>query len=43
MVVPESMKAPMAAASSLTEIKEPRRVAWRGMTEKKHSTRLIHE
>ncbi len=38
-----SMKAPMAAVSSLTEVKEPRRMACRVMTEKKHSTRLIHE
>ena len=33
----------MVATSSLTEVKEPRRMAWRVMIEKKHSTRLIHE
>jgi hypothetical protein len=38
-----SMKAPMVATSPLTEVKEPRRMAWRVITEKKHSTRLIHE
>jgi hypothetical protein len=32
------MKAPMAAMSSLTEVKVPRRMAWRVMTEKKHSS-----
>lgn len=38
-----SMNVPIAATSSLTEVNEPRRMAWRVMTEKKHSTRLIHE
>jgi hypothetical protein len=33
----------MAAVSSLTELKVPRRMAWRVMTEKKHSTRLSQE
>jgi hypothetical protein len=37
------MKAPVAAVSCLMEVKEPRRMAWRVITEKKHSTRLIHE
>src|SRR6266536_3029795 len=37
------MNAPMAAASSLTEAKEPGWMAWRVMTEKKHSTRLSQE
>jgi hypothetical protein len=36
-----SIKAPQAASSS-TEIKDPRRMARRMMTEKKYSTRLIH-
>ncbi len=31
----ESMNAPMAATSSPTEVNEPRRMAWRVMTEKK--------
>src|SRR5258706_15438892 len=39
----ESMKAPMALVSSLTEVKEPRRMASRVMTEKKHSARLSQE
>ncbi len=39
----ESMNLPMTATSCLTEVKEPRRMAWRVITEKKHSTRLIHE
>jgi hypothetical protein len=39
----ESMNAPIAAVSSLTEVKEPRRMAWWVMTEKKHSTRLSQE
>ena len=38
-----SMKAPMVATSCLTEVNEPRRMAWRVMIEKKHSTRLSHE
>jgi len=38
-----SAKAPMAAVSSSTEVKVPRRMAWRVMTEKKHSTRLSQE
>ena len=38
-----SMNAPIAAVSSLTEVNEPRRMAWRVITEKKHSARLIHE
>src|SRR5712671_5423190 len=38
----ESMNAPIAAVSSLTEVKEQRWMAWRVMTEKKHS-RLSHE
>jgi hypothetical protein len=33
----------MASVSCLTEVKEPRRMAWRVMTEKKHSTRLSQE
>jgi hypothetical protein len=37
------MYAPVAAVSCLTEVKEPRRIAWRVMSEKKHSTRLIQE
>ena len=32
------VKAPMALVSSLTEAKLPRRIAWRVMTEKKHSS-----
>jgi len=32
-----SMKAPMVATSCLTEVNEPRRMAWRVMIEKKHS------
>ena len=36
-----SMKVPMAAVSSLTGAKVPRRMAWRVMTEKKHSTRAL--
>jgi hypothetical protein len=43
VVVPVVDEAPMVAVSSLTEVKEPRRMAWRVMTEKKHSTRLSHE
>ena len=31
------MNAPMVATSCLTEVKEPRRMAWRVMIEKKHS------
>ena len=31
----ESMNVPMVAVSSLTEVKEPRRMAWRAMIEKK--------
>ena len=38
-----SMKAPMAAVSSLTEVKVPRRMAWRVMMRKKHSTRFSQE
>ena len=38
-----SMKAPIAEMSSLTEAKLPRRMAWRVMIEKKHSTRFGHE
>jgi hypothetical protein len=38
-----SMNAPMASVSWRTEVKEPRRMAWRVMTEKKHSTRLSQE
>jgi len=38
-----SMKAPMVAMSSLTEVKVPRRMAWRIMTEKKHPTRFSQE
>ena len=33
----------MALTSWRTEVKEPRRMAWRVMTEKKHSTRLSQE
>ena len=33
----------MVAVSSRTEVKEPRRMAWRVMTEKKHSTRFSQE
>ena len=33
-----SMKAPMAEMSSSTEVKLPRRMAWRVMIEKKHSS-----
>ena len=35
--------APMALVGLLTEAKLPRRIAWRMMTEKKHSTRLSQE
>ena len=38
-----SMNAPMAAVSSLTEVKEPRRMAWRVMTGRSISTRLSQE
>ena len=38
-----SMNDPMAAVSCLTEVKEPRRMAWRVMTEKKHSPGLPDE
>ncbi len=38
-----SMKAPMVSVSWRTEVNDPRRMAWRVMTEKKHSTRLSHE
>jgi hypothetical protein len=38
-----SMNAPIAETRSLTEVKEPRRMACRVMIEKKHSTRLSHE
>lgn len=38
-----SMNAPIVLTSSLTEVKEPRRMAWRVITEKKHSTRLSQE
>ena len=37
------MNAPMAWVSWRTEVNEPRRMAWRVMIEKKHSTRLSHE
>ena len=37
------MKAPVGPVSSRTEVNEPRRIAWRVITEKKHSTRLIQE
>ena len=37
------VNAPMVAVSSLTEVKEPRRMAWRVMTGNRHSTRLSHE
>ena len=37
------VNAPMAAVSWRTEVNEPRRMAWRVMTEKKHSTRFSHE
>ena len=37
------MNAPIADTSSFTEVNEPRRMAWRVITEKKHSTRLSHE
>jgi hypothetical protein len=37
------MKTPMAVMSSLTEVKVARRMAWRVMTEKKHSTRFSQE
>jgi len=37
------MNVPMMTVSWRTEVKEPRRMAWRVMTEKKHSTRLIQE
>ncbi len=37
------MKTPMAVVSSLTEVKVARRMAWRVMTEKKHSTRFSQE
>ena len=33
----------MVSVSWLTEVKDPRRMAWRVMIEKKHSTRLSHE
>ncbi len=38
-----SMKAPMAEMSSLREAKLPRRMAWRVMKEKKHSTSFSQE
>ena len=38
-----SMKAPIAATNSFTEVKVSRRMAWRVMTEKKHSTRFGQE
>ena len=38
-----SMKVPIVSVSWRTEVKEPRRMAWRVMTEKKHSTRLSQE
>jgi hypothetical protein len=37
------MNVPMVWVSCRTEVKDPRRMAWRVMTEKKHSTRLSHE
>ena len=37
------MNAPIADTSSFTEVNEPRRMAWRVITEKKHSARLSHE
>jgi hypothetical protein len=33
----------MAVVRSATEVKMPRRMAWRVRMEKKHSTRLSHE
>jgi hypothetical protein len=39
----ESVNMPIAAVSSLAEVKEPRRMAWRVMIEKKHPTRLSQE
>jgi hypothetical protein len=38
-----SMNAPIAEIRSLTEVKDPRRMACRVMIEKKHSTRLSHD
>jgi len=38
-----SMKALIAAISSLTGVNEPRRIACRVVIENKHSTKLIHE
>jgi hypothetical protein len=37
------MKAPVAAVSSLTEVKVPQRMVWRAMTGKKRSRRLRQE
>jgi hypothetical protein len=39
----ESMNVPMVSVSWRTEVNEPRRMAWRVMTEKKHSTRFSQE
>lgn len=38
-----SVKVPVAAVSSLTEVKGPRRMAWRVITGKKHSTMVSQE
>ena len=37
------MTPPMASVSWRTEVNQPRRMAWRVITEKKHSTRLSQE
>ena len=37
------VNAPMVSVSWRTEVNEPRRMDWQVITEKKHSTRLIHE
>jgi hypothetical protein len=37
------MKVPIAAVSSLTEVKVPRRMAWRVMMPKKISTMFSHD
>jgi hypothetical protein len=42
MVVPAVDECADGGYELLTEVKDPRRMAWRVMTEKKHS-RLIHE